>query len=159
MVLNPNKAKTKIEFTHEGDVQPNGIDLRLGKVYTYVKEEDYFLLSEDKKHTRKLVEIQPEVDGYYVLDKGYYLIEFENFAKIGTNETGWVFPRSTLMRNGIVIHTALYDSSYSGPMCAGLSINSKAYIAKGTRIAQFVTLSADANGSYNGQYQDGSKII
>lgn len=159
MVLNPNKAETKIEFIHEGDVQPNGIDLRLGRVFTYSKEEDYFLLSEDKKHVRRLIEIQPEVDGYFALDKGYFLIEFANFARIGKDECGVVYPRSTLMRNGIEIFSAVYDSGYSGAMCAGMLVTCKAYIAKGARIAQFVTFSADANGAYGGQYQNGVKII
>ena len=159
MVLNPTNAETKIEFTHDGDVQPNGVDLRLGKVYTYANSEDYFLLSEDKKHTRQLVELQPEVDGYFVLEKGqYYLVEFENFVKVGKGECGWVFPRSTMMRNGICIHTAVYDSGYAGPMCSGMTANCKCYLAKGTRIAQFVTLSADSNGTYSGQYQNGTKI-
>ena len=159
MVKNPNNCETEIRNTVNGDAQPNGVDLRVSKIFKYSKEDDYFLLSDNEKHVRRLEEVEKNSDGYYVLDEGYYVLTFENEISVGANECGWVYPRSTLMRNGLIIHSCVYDSGYVGTMLSGLTVNCKAYIAPHTRVAQFVTVDADANGTYNGQYQNKAKLI
>lgn len=139
----------------EGDVQPNAVDLRLGKLFA-IKWENDFEVSNDHKTHRGSVEIEPDEDGYYNLSTGSYEVIMENIINVGEDEAGWVITRSTLNRNGIYLTSGLYDSGYNGVMAGVMhvigNLSTRTRIKQGTRIGQFLCFKSEALSSYDGDY-------
>lgn len=146
-------ASTKTNLTNikPEDIQPNAIDLRLDKVFI-IKQEDFIISNEEKKH-RGTEELQPDQEGYFILQPGSYEIVMENIIHVGDYEAGWVITRSTLNRNGCYITSGLYDSGYHGVMAGVLHVTTgTAKIKKGTRIGQYLCFDAQMVKLYNGDY-------
>jgi deoxycytidine triphosphate deaminase len=138
----------------EGDVQPNAVDLRLGKVFWIAANE--FLIDEDQKVHRGTVEMKVDDDGYYRLQPGHYEVVMENKITVGDGEAGWVITRSTLNRNGVFITSGLYDTGYSGVMAGVMHVTiGPMRIKPGTRIGQYLSFKAESLHKYDGDYGDG----
>lgn len=147
-----NQSKSSLTAVQEGDVQPNAIDLRVGKIFK-INSGVTFEVSNDHKKHRGSVEIEPDTDGYFWLDEGHYEVIMENIIKVGEGEAGWVITRSTLNRNGLFITSGLYDSKYSGAMAGVLHVTvGPARIKQGTRIGQYLSFDAEMLYAYNGSY-------
>ena len=137
-------------------MQPNAVDLRLGKVYWI--SSNTFLIDEERKIHRGTVEILPKEDGYYHLEPGHYEVLMQNKMTVGDNEAGWVITRSTLNRNGVFITSGLYDTGYSGIMAGVLHVTiGPMKIAPGTRIGQNLTFDAQALHKYDSGCWDGKE--
>ena len=134
----------------DGDVQPNAVDLRLGKVFR-IKNELFEVTNDTKKH-RGSEEILPDVEGFFTLEPGSYEVVMENIIHVGENEAGWVITRSTLNRNGCYITSGLYDSGYHGVMAGALHVTAPAKIKKGTRVGQFLLFKSQSLKKYDGDY-------
>ena len=135
------------------DVQPNAVDLRLGRVFMLTSTP--FKISNEEKIHRELVEIHPSKDGYFNLGVGYYNIEYENKIKVAEGEAGYVITRSTLVRNGVYLTTGLYDSGYEGKMVSGMHVTTEnMMIKKGTRVGQYLCFDAESLHLYSGDYQE-----
>jgi deoxycytidine triphosphate deaminase len=146
-----SRSRSTLTNVQEPDVQPNAVDLRLGKVFEI--EDDVFEISNDHKVHRGTKEILPDEDGYYTLYPGHYEVVMENIIHVGEDEAGWVITRSTLNRNGCFITSGLYDSKYHGAMAGVLHVGiGKARIKQGTRIGQYLSFEAEMLHAYNGSY-------
>ena len=144
-------SKSKLTNIQDGDVQPNAVDLRLGKVFKI--KNDVFEISNDNKKHRGSEELTPDSDGYFTLHPGSYEIVMENIIHVGEGEAGWVITRSTLNRNGCFITSGLYDSGYHGVMAGVLHVTTgPARIKQGTRVGQYLSFDAEALHSYDGDY-------
>jgi deoxycytidine triphosphate deaminase len=142
---------SKLTNVHEVDVQPNAVDLRLGKVFK-IKNET-FALSEDYKVHRGSEELLPNEVGFWTLEPGTYEVVMENIIEIGEGEAGWVITRSTLNRNGIFLTSGLYDSGYHGVMAGAMHVTTGPFsVEKGTRIGQFLLFKAESLHKYDGSY-------
>lgn len=142
---------SKLTNVHEVDVQPNAVDLRLGKVFK-IKNET-FALSEDYKVHRGSEELLPNEDGFWTLEPGTYEVVMENIIEIGEGEAGWVITRSTLNRNGVFLTSGLYDSGYHGVMAGAMHVTTgPLVIRKNTRIGQFLLFKAESLHKYDGSY-------
>ena len=149
-------SKTTLTSVKDEDVQPNAVDLRLGKVYI-IKNEVFEVTNDTKKH-RGSEEILPDMEGFYTLEPGAYEVVMENIIHVGENEAGWVITRSTLNRNGCYITSGLYDSGYHGVMAGVLHVTcGAARIKQGTRIGQYLSFDAETLHSYNGSYGIGKE--
>ena len=150
-------TQTKITELVEKDIQPNAVDIRIKRVFKANTDKlQEVILNGDTKIHADMVEVFPDADGFFTLTSGYYQIEMLNRVQMGEAETGLVVPRSTLMRNGILVHTCLYDSGYCGKMVAGMTIadNIQFRLPVGERIAQFLCFKAESLHQYNGSYQE-----
>lgn len=144
-------SKSSLTNVQDGDVQPNAVDLRLGKVFK-INEAVFEVSNEHKKH-RGSEEVQPDADGYYNLEPGSYEVVMENIIRVGEDEAGWVITRSTLNRNGCFITSGLYDTGYHGVMAGVLHVSiGTARIKQGTRIGQYLSFNAEALHHYDGDY-------
>ena len=133
------------------DVQPNAVDLRLGKIFKI--KDNVFTIDEDQKVHRGSEEYEPWEDGYYYLSPGSYEVIMENEIHVGPDEAGFVITRSTLNRNGLFLTSGLYDTGYEGVMAGVLHVNvGLARIKPGTRIGQYLNWKAEALSSYDGDY-------
>lgn len=146
-----SKSRSSLSNVQEGDVQPNAVDLRLGKVFK-LSQSTFIIDEKDKKH-RGSFEIQPDNTGYYNLPEGHYEVVMENMITVGENEAGWVITRSTLNRNGVFLTSGLYDTGYDGVMAGVMHVTcGPMRIARGTRIAQYLSFDAESLHSYDGSY-------
>lgn len=142
-----------IEPIKDKQVQPNGVDLRVEKISDFVNngtiKSDQNDVTVPAKH-----EVQKEKDGVYSLGRGVYELRYKEKISIPTATVGLVLPRSSLMRCGVMVNTALWDQGYSGIGMGLLQVGNGIDIEPGARVAQMVFISADdGNDSYDGQYQ------
>lgn len=144
-------STSTITNVEEDDVQPNAVDLRIGKVFK-IKPNLFEITNETKTH-RGTEEVLPDSDGFFNLDMGHYEVVMENIIHVGKDEAGWVITRSTLNRNGLFLTSGLYDSGYHGVMAGVMHVTiGPAKIKKGTRIGQYLSFSAQALYDYKGSY-------
>lgn len=145
------QSRSTLTGVEEGDVQPNAVDLRLGKVFK-ISDALFQVSNEEKKH-RGTVEINPDHQGYYNLEPGHYEVVMENIINVGENEAGWVITRSTLNRNGVFLTSGLYDSGYHGVMAGVMHVTiAQARIKRGTRIGQYLSFDSESLHKYDGDY-------
>jgi deoxycytidine triphosphate deaminase len=152
-IMGPD-SKSVLTAVQEGDIQPNAVDLRMGKVFRL--SQSTFVIDESRKQHRGSIEMKPDDFGYFNLAEGHYEVVMENKITVGEGEAGWVITRSTLNRNGLFLTSGLYDSGYDGVMAGMLHVTAgPARIAKGTRIGQYLSFNAESLHTYNGDYGNG----
>lgn len=143
--------KSTLTEVQDGDIQPNAVDLRVGKVFKI--KSIPFVLSEESKQHRGSTEILPDVNDWWDLEPGTYEVVMENIINVGEGEAGWVITRSTLNRNGVFLTSGLYDSGYHGVMAGAMHVTTGRFsLKKGTRIGQFLLFKAESLYKYDGSY-------
>ena len=151
MIHIKGSAKTTLTNVQLEDIQPNAIDLRVGKIFKINSNE--FIIDEEQKIHRGSTEINVQEDGYLHLEPGSYEVIMENVINVADNEAGFVITRSTLNRNGVFITSGLYDSGYNGIMAGVMHVNCGIMkIKPGTRIGQYLCFNSEALHSYDGDY-------
>ena len=151
-----NNSSSSLTNVQEQDIQPNAVDLRLGKVF-FIRPAAFIIDEEDKRH-RGTVELTTDPDGYYTLVEGHYEVVMENVIEVGEGEAGWVITRSTLNRNGVFLTSGLYDSGYHGVMAGVMHVTcGPMKIKPGTRIGQYLSFDAEALSKYDGSYGIGKE--
>ena len=141
--------------TDDAQIQPNGVDLTLGAVYEQVAPGR---LRRDGKTVGERRPIEPMQEGSaavptYRLEPGGYVAEYGEQVRIPEGHVGFTLPRSSLMRNSAMLHTAVWDAGYEGRGEGLLEVNHELHVEKGARFAQFVLAAADHEGTYEGDYQ------
>lgn len=146
-----SSSRSTLTNVQPDDVQPNAVDLRLGKVFKLAQST--FKIDEQQKVHRGSYEVQPDAQGYYNLPEGHYEVIMENKIVVGENEAGWVITRSTLNRNGVFLTSGLYDTGYDGVMAGMMHVMvGPMRIARGTRIGQYLSFNAESLHKYDGDY-------
>ena len=96
-------------------VNPNGVDIGVSEVWFIDLESEATINGKERRVTPDKVKIEPAADGFYYLKRGVYEVRLANEIEIPANATGFVHPRSTLNRMGIISSpTAVWDSGYKG---------------------------------------------
>jgi deoxycytidine triphosphate deaminase len=130
-------------------VQPNGVDLRLAAVAEPVEPGR---IGTDGKRVAARRDIDP-TDGDYRLTPGGYVAEYAETIRVPEGHVGFVLPRSSLMRNGCMLNTAVWDAGYEGRGEGLLQVHHEIAIEPGARIGQFVLAEANHGSTYDGSYQ------
>ncbi|MBX0322840.1 deoxyuridine 5'-triphosphate nucleotidohydrolase [Halomicroarcula sp. F13] len=133
----------------EAQVQPNGVDLTLGAVYEQVEPGR---IERDGKTVGKRRELDPE-DGVYSLERGGYVVEYADRVVVPEGHVGFLYPRSSLLRNSCMLDTAVWDAGYEGRGEGLLEVHHPVELERGARIAQLVLAEAAHEGTYEGSYQ------
>ena len=97
----------------KAQLQPNGIDLTLASVAAFTGPGT--LGRED--HQRRLPANEPlafDRDDQIYLSSGPYLIRFNEIVNLPLDLMAHARPRSSLLRSGVALHTAVWDAGYSG---------------------------------------------
>ncbi|AOW80750.1 deoxyuridine 5'-triphosphate nucleotidohydrolase [Halodesulfurarchaeum formicicum] len=136
-------------------VQPNGVDLRLEAVLEPVgtgriTRDGKAIADRDPVES---VAIGPEDREGYRLAPGGYILQYAETVSIPEEHVGFVLPRSSLMRNGAMLNTAVWDAGYSGRGEGLLQVHNEIELERGARVAQLVLAAADHEGTYDGSYQ------
>jgi len=90
-----------------------------------------------------------------LLEPGGYLVTYNEEIGVPADCAGIVLPRSSLMRCGATLHSALWDPGYRGRGQGLLTVFSPLTLYKDARIGQFILLrlEAKADKTYAGRYQ------
>ena len=130
-------------------IQPNGVDLTAELIY---RQTDTGRIGRGGKTVGDREAIEP-TDGTFSLDPGAYIVQYGETVHIPDQHIGFIYPRSSLMRNSCMLHTAVWDAGYEGKGEGLLEVHHEIEIEQGARIAQIVFAEADHEGSYDGSYQ------
>ncbi|VVB87776.1 Deoxyuridine 5'-triphosphate nucleotidohydrolase [uncultured archaeon] len=144
----------------EIQVQPNGIELTL----QYIEAHEgagaiAFDNAERKLPPTKNIDF--DGDGWVHLPRGAYKIVFNEIVNIPKNIAAIAKPRSSLLRCGATVETAVWDAGYSGRSESLLVVyNEKGFrVKKNARVMQllFFRLDEEVGEGYCGIYQNENK--
>jgi dUTP pyrophosphatase len=132
-------------------VQPNGFDCTLRKVAKVkgVGKIDF--------HSKELPEVEeiPFKDDWIFLPRGFYKAYLNERINLPNDLMALARPRSTLIRCGANVLTAVWDAGYSGRSEVGLVVyNDGIWLKRNARIVQLVFIKlAERTKPYRGSYQ------
>ncbi|MDO8567630.1 MAG: deoxyuridine 5'-triphosphate nucleotidohydrolase [Dehalococcoidales bacterium] len=136
-------------------LQTNGFDLTLRDIASL---ESCGTIGLDNRQ-RKLADLRPlEFDnsGYIELAPGPYSITYNEIVHMPKDLMALATPRSSLLRCGVAIHTAVWDAGYSGRSQSLMMVyNPKGFrLQRNARVLQlvFLQLARETDG-YRGVYQ------
>jgi dUTP pyrophosphatase len=136
--------------------QPNGVDLTVDALWRFAAPGQLGRSNSDRLLAER-EDVLFEADGWAELAAGSYGLRFGELVRFPLDRGGLVFPRSSLLRMGAHIPTAVWDAGYEGHG-EGLLLVTNAHglrLQRGARVAQLVVfrLSSPAASGYSGQYQ------
>lgn len=138
-----------LEPVRPEQIQPNGVDLTLDAVFEQVSAGEIRQGGKTIGDRREC-----EISGkFYDLQPGGYIVRYGERIHIPENHIGFLYPRSSLLRNSCMLDTAVWDAGYEGRGEGLLEVYHGIEIEPGARIAQLVLASADHVGEYDGSYQ------
>ncbi len=138
-------------------IQPNGIDLRLDAVWRTRGMATMGTAAADRVlPAREVLEFGR--GGWLHLAAGTYGIRFAEQVRMPPQYGGLAYPRSSLLRMGVTIPTAVWDAGYSGRGETIMQIlNAEGVrVQRGARVAQLVVFrltqpAAPYAGAYQGE--------
>ena len=160
MILGKTELTRLVNGLAEGTVdareqlQVNGLELTAGRIEVLVGPGQIGFSNDDRSlpATRPLPWGQ---DGWLFLEKGSYKVIFNEIVSIPDDVCAIGLPRSSLLRMGVSVHTAVWDAGYRGRSEALLVVYNEAgfRIKKDARVIQliFMRLESGQEG-YRGQY-------
>lgn len=132
--------------------QPAGTDLTVGRVERFTGAGRI-----DFDNTSRKIAPGEEVKTVKLEGGEAYRITYNEKISVPKDAVGLVFPRSTLMRNGCHLVTAVWDPGYEGRGQGLLQVMNPAGVAlkEDARVAQmvFFRLDEEAREGYSGTYQ------
>ncbi|MFB6136624.1 MAG: deoxyuridine 5'-triphosphate nucleotidohydrolase [Halobacteriaceae archaeon] len=142
----------RLEPVDPEQVQPNGVDLTVEAVF---EPRGTGRIGRDGKDVAPRTAVEPtgEEPGTYALEPGGYVARYGETVSVPEGHVGFVYPRSSLMRNACMLHTAVWDAGYEGRGEGLLEVHNPIEIAVGARIGQFVLAEAGHEDTYDGTYQ------
>jgi len=158
-VLTGTKARGLVEAMIDPDTQTQmcGMELTVQKIKRFVSAG---ALAFDNKE-RELPKTEPidfDKSGWADLEKGAYLVVFNEIVKIPGDVAALARPRSSLLRSGATLETALWDPGYRGRSQSLLVVYNPfgLRLKKNARLMQLVFLRLDhvAEKVYAGKYQE-----
>ncbi|HEX6513699.1 MAG TPA: deoxyuridine 5'-triphosphate nucleotidohydrolase [Chloroflexota bacterium] len=138
----------------EHQLQPSGLDVTLGAVFQLT---EMGRLGVDDRHLPDRVPVGFDFWGWLHLTPGSYVVQLNEVVRLPRDVMALGRPRSTLLRCGATLHTAVWDPGYAGRSECLLVVENPAGIElqKDARIMQLVFFRLDqpAEAGYSGQYQ------
>ncbi|RLG77208.1 MAG: deoxyuridine 5'-triphosphate nucleotidohydrolase [Thermoprotei archaeon] len=129
-----------------------GVKLHLDKLFKF--RSPGFLGAQQRELPH--VEEVEHVDGVYRLGPGVYRIRYREVIKVPPNAMALAFPRSSLLRMGVTIYTAVWDPGYEGRGEGMLTVFNPFGIEleAGCQVAQliFIELDRPTKRVYRGAY-------
>ncbi|QCC49951.1 deoxyuridine 5'-triphosphate nucleotidohydrolase [Halapricum salinum] len=138
-----------LEDVQPAQVQPNGVDLTLDAVFEQVSPGR---ISTDGKTIGDRKEVDAAND-VFALEPGGYVVRYADQIRIPEDHVGFLYPRSSLLRNSCMLDTAVWDAGYEGRGEGLLEVHHDIEIERGARIAQLVLARASHDSTYTGSYQ------
>jgi dUTP pyrophosphatase len=151
---NPPLIEGYIDLAQQ--LQPNGFDITLRDI-AMLENKGQIGVDNAQRILPELAPLIFDDQGYLELMPGSYIITYNEIVHIPVDLMALARPRSSLLRCGVNIGTAVWDAGYSGRSQSLMLVsNSLGFrIQKNARVAQliFLNLSAETEG-YAGKYQN-----
>ena len=139
----------------EEQVQPNGVDLTLREV-ALPQSPGKIGVADSQRLVSDLAPLVFDGLGFIDLMPGAYIITYNEIVHLPRNIMALATPRSSLLRCGVTINTAVWDAGYSGRSQSLMVVyNAQGFrLQKNARIVQlvFFQLTEETEG-YQGTYQ------
>lgn len=137
-------------------VQPHGIDLTVARVYRFLGNGTVAFASSGTV-LPPVEEVPFGGDGWIFLPPGAYRVRLAERVHLPLNVLAIARPRSSLLRMGVHVGTALWDAGYSGQGEAMLAVSNPhgvrlEYRARILQLVFFLLDRAPKEG-YKGRYQ------
>lgn len=142
-------------------VQPNGVDLSLDAAWRLLEPGSLGRASQDR-HLPAREELAFDAAGWLDLAPATYGIRYAEWVDVPGDCGALCFPRSSLLRMGVHVPTAVWDAGYGG-RGEGLLVVSNPHgvrLQRFARIAQLVVfrLNQAAAATYGGHYQGENRL-
>ena len=140
----------------EAQLQPSGFDLSVREVARFVTPGQLggFDASRELSGTEPL---PFDAEGWLSLPPGAYLVTFNELVNLPLGLMALGRPRSSLLRNGVALHTAVWDAGYRGRSQSLLTVHHLGgfRLQRDARVAQlvFFRLATPPEQGYRGRYQ------
>lgn len=149
-------VKLRDALAEQRHIQPNGVDLSLDSVWRFDGGGVLGLDNADRLLPPQ-IEMSGDGNGWLDLPPATYGIHYAEMVEVPLDCGGLCFPRSSLLRMGVSVPTAVWDAGYAG-RGSGLLVVSNPHgvrLQHGARIAQLVLfrLTERAHAAYTGRYQ------
>ena len=136
-------------------LQPSGFDLSLSSIEEYLGGGAVDFSNKERviAETRT---ITPDGDGWYSLKQGVYKVVYNEVVKMPLNVAAIARTRSTLLRNGAEVGTAVWDPGYEGRSSSMLTVHNPngLRLKKDARVAQLIFFqTGEVDRGYSGVYQ------
>jgi dUTP pyrophosphatase len=145
----------------ELQIQMNGVDFTLRDVYRFGDEPGAVDFDNTERRTASTEPIAPDSSGWWHLTPGPYWVVYNEVVSVPPDVFALARTRSSVLRSGAQIGTALWDSGYSGRSGSLLVVSNPAglRIKKDARVLQlvFFELDSPAEKTYAGRYQNENK--
>jgi dUTP pyrophosphatase len=144
----------------EEQIQPNGVDLTIEEMYRTSGQAHFFGDDYEKPERTPISRVESiHEDGVqvYSIVPGVYPIVYGEKVEIPDGYVGRVYPRSRLMRCGLHLTSALWDSGYRGKGEGLLQVPraiERATIPTDMKVAQLTFIEADDADTYEGSHQE-----
>lgn len=164
-VLNREEIQTLLASTpplvsgmldSDEQIQPNGIDLTVESVSRF-RGAGTLGRTNAGRVLPNVEEIAFDAEGSLALAAGAYQVRFNETVNLPIWLMAYARPRSSLLRSGVALHTAVWDAGYSGRGVSLMVVYHPAgfRLERDARICQLVfhPLATAAEQGYEGAYQ------
>jgi dUTP pyrophosphatase len=136
-------------------LQPSGFDLSLESVEEFLGGGAVDFSNKERviAETRQL---ETDIDDWYNLAPAVYKVVYNEVVKMPLDVAAIARTRSTLLRNGAEVGTAVWDPGYEGRSSSMLKVHNPRglRIKKNARVAQLIFFqTGEVSQGYNGVYQ------
>jgi dUTP pyrophosphatase len=139
----------------EEQLQPNGFDLTLREV-SQLASPGSMGRDPEQRELSKVRELNSNEEGWLQLFPGPYLITFNEIIALPLDLIALGRPRSSLLRSGVSVHTAVWDAGYRGRSQALLVAHHPLgyRVQQGARLLQlvFFRLARPVGQGYQGRF-------
>jgi len=138
----------------EKQVQSAGIDLTVRNIFI-LDDGGELDFDNSQRFIPNYVEL-PKSNNSWVLQPGGYVVQYNEIVKVPLNMAAILLPRSSLMRIGATIFSALWDPGYKGRGIGLLYTSRTINLHQNARIAQlvFFEMKKKVTKGYSGIYQN-----
>jgi dUTP pyrophosphatase len=140
----------------EKQLQPAGFEFTLNEIESFMGS-GVIDFSNEKRRLSKLANIELSEDKPVTLPQGAFLLRYNETVHLPRDILALIFPRSSLIRNGTVLHTAVWDPGYEGRGQGLLCVHNPhgLNLYKNARIGQmvFIKLGTPVSEGYHGIFQ------
>lgn len=140
-------------------VQGCGFDMTLREV-AMMESEGKLAVDNANRYLPPLAPLVFDPFGYLHLMPGAYIITYNEIVNLPKDIMALGAPRSTVLRCGVTIETAVWDAGYSGRSQSLMTVQNPRgfHVEKNSRIMQLVFFKmAKETEAYNGKYQGENK--
>jgi dUTP pyrophosphatase len=139
----------------ESQLQPSGFDLSLKEISEYKNGGSVDFSNMERTIAMTSVIVADE-NGWYDLPRGCYMLIYNEVVRMPLDVVAIARSRSTLLRNGASMETAVWDPGYHGRSSSMLVVHNPYGIRlkKNARVAQLIFFKTEeVEKGYAGVYQ------